>query len=324
MAPHRGYWRFDARRFPGLSTPGQCTRFSVAPGIHQGRGPDPPEQVSGVSPAWIHGADVARDLRRDARPWAKAIKARVAARQMPPWHIDKTVGIQQFKNDRSLDRRSRSTRSCAGLMPARRRATPRTCRRPGSGRMRRKWGFAEMFGGPPDLMIKSAPYTIPAVAQDAWYKPVVETGLTEQRWVRAVEIRPSTLWAARSRITRSRASSRTTRCAAVCRWCRSRSLHGVGRRKTGRDHDVRTSGKLMLPGAKIIFEIHTHAVGEEITDYGRTRHLFLSERAGTEVSAAFWLSCTSIAGRRGQSHRYSAQRQSMSQDFHVMKLAGGY
>src|SRR5580765_36549 len=39
---------------------------------------------------------------QDARPWARAIAQRVEARQMPPWHIDKTVGIQQFKNDRSL------------------------------------------------------------------------------------------------------------------------------------------------------------------------------------------------------------------------------
>src|SRR5262249_5146691 len=38
----------------------------------------------------------------ESRPWAKAIKERVIKRQMPPWHIDKTVGIQQFKNDRSL------------------------------------------------------------------------------------------------------------------------------------------------------------------------------------------------------------------------------
>src|SRR4030095_13847105 len=38
----------------------------------------------------------------DARPWAKSIAARVGARQMPPWHIDKPVGIQKFKNDRSL------------------------------------------------------------------------------------------------------------------------------------------------------------------------------------------------------------------------------
>ncbi|HET9359528.1 MAG TPA: hypothetical protein VFO58_07255, partial [Vicinamibacterales bacterium] len=38
----------------------------------------------------------------DVRPWAAAIKSRVAARQMPPWDIVKTVGIQQFKNDSSL------------------------------------------------------------------------------------------------------------------------------------------------------------------------------------------------------------------------------
>ena len=36
----------------------------------------------------------------EARPWARSIKSRVETRQMPPWHIDKTVGIQEFKNDR--------------------------------------------------------------------------------------------------------------------------------------------------------------------------------------------------------------------------------
>src|SRR5579863_9653101 len=38
----------------------------------------------------------------ETRPWAKAIKERVLTRQMPPWHIDKTVGIQHFQNDISL------------------------------------------------------------------------------------------------------------------------------------------------------------------------------------------------------------------------------
>ena len=38
----------------------------------------------------------------EARPWARSIKARVADHQMPPWQIDRTVGIQKFKNDRSL------------------------------------------------------------------------------------------------------------------------------------------------------------------------------------------------------------------------------
>src|SRR2546423_12084464 len=39
---------------------------------------------------------------QDARPWARSIKERVATRQMPPWHIDRSVGIQKFKNDMSL------------------------------------------------------------------------------------------------------------------------------------------------------------------------------------------------------------------------------
>src|SRR5579864_6252223 len=38
----------------------------------------------------------------ETRPWAKSMRQRVITRQMPPWHIDKTVGVQQFKNDMSL------------------------------------------------------------------------------------------------------------------------------------------------------------------------------------------------------------------------------
>ena len=41
---------------------------------------------------------------QEARPWARSIKERVATRQMPPWHNDKSVGVQKFKNDRSLGR----------------------------------------------------------------------------------------------------------------------------------------------------------------------------------------------------------------------------
>ena len=38
----------------------------------------------------------------ESRPWAKSIKSRVVSRNMPPWHIDMTTGIQKFKNDMSL------------------------------------------------------------------------------------------------------------------------------------------------------------------------------------------------------------------------------
>src|SRR5436305_1915456 len=37
---------------------------------------------------------------QEVRPWAQSIANRVKGRQMPPWHLDKTIGIQKFKNDR--------------------------------------------------------------------------------------------------------------------------------------------------------------------------------------------------------------------------------
>src|SRR5437667_187720 len=38
----------------------------------------------------------------DARPWARSIKEKVLMREMPPWHLDKNVGVQYFSNDISL------------------------------------------------------------------------------------------------------------------------------------------------------------------------------------------------------------------------------
>ena len=55
------------------------------------------------------------------------------------------------------------------------------------------WNFADLFGGAPDLIIHSTPYTMPALAQDRWWKPEVPTELTEDRWIIAIEIRPSTV-----------------------------------------------------------------------------------------------------------------------------------
>src|SRR5690349_8498841 len=45
----------------------------------------------------------------EARPWAKSIKQKVAAREMPPWYIDKNVGVAHFKNDASLTDQEIST-----------------------------------------------------------------------------------------------------------------------------------------------------------------------------------------------------------------------
>ncbi len=49
---------------------------------------------------------------QDARPWAKAIKAAVTARKMPPWFADPNYG--HFLNDRSLKPSGRRCQGCPG------------------------------------------------------------------------------------------------------------------------------------------------------------------------------------------------------------------
>jgi len=208
----------------------------------------------------------------DARPWARSIKARVEARQMPPWHIDRTVGIQEFKNDRSLSDEQIETivRWIDGGAP---KGDPSDMPPPKAWPDESKWNFAELFGGPPDLVVRSTPYTQKAQANDAWWKPVVETGLTEERWVRAIEIRPGTVKGRKithHAIARLQQDDPEQQAAAGAADAGD-TLRTAGlfmEWAVGKQGEIMrpNSGKLMLPGARIVWDIHYSASGEDITD----------------------------------------------------------
>ena len=72
-----------------------------APHVHQGRRADPAAVVPELPSPGRHRADVAADLRGRAALGAP-IKQKVANREMPPWYIDRHVGITEFKDDPSL------------------------------------------------------------------------------------------------------------------------------------------------------------------------------------------------------------------------------
>jgi hypothetical protein len=204
----------------------------------------------------------------EARPWAKAIRERVITRQMPPWHLDKTVGIQKFKNDRSLSDAQIDTIVKwvdAGAPKGELKDMPAPKQWPDES----KWNFAGLYG-PPDLVIKSPDWTVSPVGQDAWYKPVIPTGITEPRYVRAIEIRPATV---KGRKVTHHALARLQQQEANAADNAADDALGVGGLfmewavgKQGEQMRPDT-GKLMLPGSKIVFEMHYHSVGEQITDH---------------------------------------------------------
>src|SRR5215471_6659285 len=115
----------------------------------------------------------------DAREYAEKIRRKVSQRLMPPWHIDRSIGIQAFKNDRSLSDQQIAT--LVGWVDAGApRGDPKDMPPPATFPDPLGWQFARDFG-PPDLVIRSAPYTLAAHGQDKWFRPVSDTGLTEPR-----------------------------------------------------------------------------------------------------------------------------------------------
>src|SRR6516164_1144186 len=98
----------------------------------------------------------------EARPWVRSIKARVTDRQMPPWQIDRTVGIQKFKNDRSLTDGQIDTivRWVDGGAPM---GDPKDLPPAKVWDTSNDWKVAAMFGQQePDLIIRATPYTMEA------------------------------------------------------------------------------------------------------------------------------------------------------------------
>ena len=203
----------------------------------------------------------------EVRPWARAIRRKVAAREMPPWHIDRTVGIQAFANDISLTD-AQIAAIVAWVDAGAPRGDPADLPTPAVWPSGDVWRLAGRMGGDPDLVVVSPPWTQPAAGQDQWYQPLVETGLTEDRWVRGVEVRPSI----RGRRIVHHALARVVQQEEPDDFTPAVDFSGRGAFLTefavGKNGDVfrENTGKLLKAGAGISYDIHYHSVGEEITD----------------------------------------------------------
>jgi hypothetical protein len=121
----------------------------------------------------------------EVRPWARSIKERVVRRDMPPWHLDKTVGIRQYKNDISLtdDEIATIAKWVDGGAPE---GNPAELPPPPKFASDNQW-----FIGQPDLLATTDDFKMYAKGSDWWIDQYTEVTLTEDRWIKAMEIKPS-------------------------------------------------------------------------------------------------------------------------------------
>jgi len=138
-------------------------------------------RADGVAPMALSTYD-------DVRPYARAIKQRTSigphAGVMPPWYVEKNIGIQSFQNDPSLSDDEIAligTWVDAGAPRGNPADMPPAKAYPDG----KSWTI-----GTPDLIVKLPEVTVKGNAPDWWGEIAsTPTGLTEDRYVAALEIK---------------------------------------------------------------------------------------------------------------------------------------
>ena len=117
---------------------------------------------------------------KDVRPWAGAIREKVAARVMPPWHADRAYGT--FRNNPSLSQTEIDTIVAwvnGGALEGNPKETPAPPK------------FAEgwQIGKPDQVFEMAADFEVPARGTIDYQYFEVPTHFTEDRWMQAGEVR---------------------------------------------------------------------------------------------------------------------------------------
>jgi hypothetical protein len=116
------------------------------------------------------------------RPWAKAMKAAVATRKMPPWFADPNYG--HFSNDRSLKQSEIETIAKwadNGAPEGDAKDAPPAVQWPEGWQIQ------------PDIIVKGPTTEVPAHPKNnvvEWMSVTVPTGFTQDTWITSVQIKP--------------------------------------------------------------------------------------------------------------------------------------
>ena len=188
----------------------------------------------------------------DARPWARAIKEKVVVRDMPPWHLDKTVGIRKYKNDRSLNDAEIATiaRWVDSGAP---QGNPADMPPPLTFTSDKEW-----FIGTPDLLVTTdQDFVMYPNGPDWWIDQFGEVKMPEDRWIKAMEIKPSNPKIVHHAVVYAiepDAPAGTPETGV--------QLHEYAVGKYG-DIFAENTGRLLKAGTRLRFDMHYFAVGSD-------------------------------------------------------------
>jgi mono/diheme cytochrome c family protein len=215
---------------------------------------------------------------KDTKPWAKAMKAAVISRQMPPWFSDPAVS-RHFANDRTLsDKDIKTIVSWADNGAP--EGNPKDAPAP--------LVFHEGWNIQPDMVIEMPmDIQLPATGTINYKSILVKANFTEDRWVVGAEMRPGN----NAAVHHMRAIVRPPNSD----WMKD-AVPGVayeaGDREIGRqaaesdllgkfnpglgaqDFSMFESAKFVPKGSDIVFSMHYTATGKPATDRSKVGIVF--------------------------------------------------
>jgi hypothetical protein len=194
------------------------------------------------------------------RPWARAIRQKVVAGEMPPYRYDRNVGIQDLKDDLRLSESEIKT-IASWVDSGAPRGNPADMPPPVTFADPNEWAFKDQFG-PPDVIVRTKPYTLPAKGQDVWWRPVVPTGVTTDRCIKAISVKPS---------LQGRGAAHHANSEFVVydekkgQWSESERVSEYALGKVG--EIVPADGCRTLPANSMVrWDVHYYPIGQELKD----------------------------------------------------------
>ena len=264
---------------------------------------------------------------QQARPWAKAIKEKVALGVMPPWHSDAPRGT--FVNDRRLtdDEKSTIVRWVDSGAPE-----GNSKDLPSPPKFAEGWAI-----GTPDVVLKMATaFEVPASGTIPYKLFTIPTNFTEDRWVQALEIRPGERSVVHHVLAfvhdPSGKREREAFTVVVPEMPRRQESEGGGSRGEGPGTLIATTAPgtnamqfepgtaLRIPaGATITFQIHYTANGKAASDQTAIGMVFAKQPPREEVrTSAFMNPLLSLPA--GQADETVPSAIQFNQDVHITAI----